>query len=373
VTRTADGVAVNEKATSSTRTPVISEALIAQGYRLFNEVLIGQIEPVEEAGVTVEGARGKVTGKVAKVTVIEAGVSKNKNRWRNELLVDSLMLIEGAKVFYDHKFFDREVQDLVGRLKGVQMEGGKMTAYLHSLEAATWYRSVVKEAPDLLGLSVFVIAKSEEEVDEQGEPTGICNIMEIKEVISVDLVGNPSAGGGVNQVLEGTTPPVQREKELEMTKELKALEDLVDAGKLESTRLQKEIEDLKAELKVAKESNGIMGEELKGAQEELAKHAAKAVIEQALSEAKTAGKDIRPMLEEGIREALEGRSDVTPELCTKVIEKALARAKALVDDYAPKTQENGIAPAPAPLAKKDGLVDVDKVAEAIVFDAVGVI
>lgn len=293
----------------------------------------------------VPGAQVNATGDLAKVQIIQAGVSKNMNLWRTEVLGPSVPKFEGAKVYYDHRDDnERGVRDLVGRLEGVHMEGDKMVGNLRAHKGATFYRDVVTSMPDLIGLSVYVYAYSVPDKDDKT----IEDIQEIAAVRSVDVVDNPAAGGGIVSVLECGSSPPQRDKEDPVEKEkLKEMEEALAKSQADLAVAAKELADSKAEIAKAKAENAALSGEL-------ATLRRRDLVTARLAEARKAQK-IGAELENTIRESVAALTgEVNVAAVDAVVSGWVSKANALAKEIAPEPPaippaiaQPATAPAPA--------------------------
>lgn len=232
-----------------------------------------------------------VTGKKAAVVIIEEGTSLNRVKYRREVLERGVPLFEGAKVFYDHKGSDRSFRDLAGKITGAYYAGQNMVGVLEVIEPDKWLQSVVKNHPELVGLSVYLWCRAK---PGEGEDEGLDVIEEIVEVQSVDLVDAPAAGGRVLHVLENQkkddpaeTPtesasespenPTEQEPALQSDNEHEAAEaapeeepqnpEPVTDDVKENEKMEKQIQELEAQLHAEK----TLGAELKIKAEALTK------------------------------------------------------------------------------------------------------
>lgn len=145
-----------------------------------------------------------LTGRKAAVVIIEEGVSLNRVKYQREVLRRSTSKFEGCKVFYDHRDAERSFRDLAGKLSNIYYDQNRMVAVLEVVEPDKWLQSIVKNHPELVGLSVYLWCTAH---PGEGEDEGLDVIDDIVEVQSVDLVDAPAAGGKVLSVLENTRTP----------------------------------------------------------------------------------------------------------------------------------------------------------------------
>ncbi len=185
----------------------VTEAANAE---LISEIFSGRIEEALEGPNTY------------KVTLIEAGMSKNRNFWSPQILQSSQRLFEGVRAFADHPTKselqerpERSIKDIIGWYEAVRFYptgmGGTMKANLHLLEGplADSIRQAHSQGKgDLIQLSVNISGKR--------VPRSINGIMarevtEIHRVHSVDAVTEASAGGSIDHLVasENTSKEVE--------------------------------------------------------------------------------------------------------------------------------------------------------------------
>jgi len=165
-------------------------------------------------------------GKIWEVVIIEGGLSKNKNFYPPEVLLDSVPKFDGARVYayefsgkhFDHLPFSAKekapqgsyARNLMGWLENVRYgeffkAGEKQTGLLADFHVTDdWCRHTLLAAwnegkPDLLGFSVDIEGITKK-VQVGGEP--IEKVEEITKVNSVDLVSHPAAGGELVRLIE---------------------------------------------------------------------------------------------------------------------------------------------------------------------------
>lgn len=180
----------------------------------------------ESSGVINESLGDE--GNVYKATLLQSGVSKNRNFWSADLLRSSFRMFEGAKAFADHPTRreaadrpERSVRDLIGWYEGVKfvpnVTGGKITANFHVLEGPV--AEIIRQAHargkgDLVQLSVNISGKRRPRMIEG---TMVRDVEELNRVHSVDAVTEASAGGSIDQIAasERTTEEVQHLMDLD--------------------------------------------------------------------------------------------------------------------------------------------------------------
>jgi hypothetical protein len=296
------------------------------------------------------------TGSRVKVAIIHTGVSKNGNHWRAPVLQEAIPLFEGCKVYYDHRdHTQRSVRDLVGIIKNARMEGDTMVGDLRTTRAAGWFRGAVLDVPEALGMSVYVGTRSKPSTELQG----VEDIQKIVYVRSVDVVDNPSAGGGIVTVMEQTAAaalPTEQEtadtdagpstgtgtgapdgdarKEARTVNE-QEIKAAMEAQKAELERLKAENAKMLAEAEAVKQASELREAELRKLQ------SAKLVDEVLVAEkARLAaeGFDLKPVVEADVRRALDAalaEGAVTKELAEQVVRLQVERVKAIAQAYAP--------------------------------------
>lgn len=197
------------------------------------------------------------TGKKWGVLIIQEGMSKNRNRYGRKALAEAAPLYEGAKTYLDHqeetRRFGRSVKDQAGFLKNVQPvllgrdAAGKESATPVFALAATLVVTKPHVRQEMLdayeegnanfyGLSHDAYCESVTCCDEAGRP--FYDVTKIESVASVDLVGNPAAGGRVLRLVASDSVAHSLEKDgLMLTKMIEAIRKSGNAaliGKLEA-------------------------------------------------------------------------------------------------------------------------------------------
>ena len=186
---------------------------------LISETFSGQIEEA------LAGADN-----VYRVTLIEAGMSKNRNYWSPQLLQSHTKLFHGVKAFADHPTLsemkerpERSVKDIIGWYDNPQffqsMNGGKVKATLHLMDGPV--ADIIRQAhaqgkPDLIQLSVNISGRRQ---PKMMNGTMAREVTEIHRVHSVDAVTEASAGGSIDQL-------VASEKTSKEVEELMSLDNI---------------------------------------------------------------------------------------------------------------------------------------------------
>jgi cation transport regulator ChaB len=198
------------------------------------------------------------TGSI-RVTLIQEGLSKNKNMWKKEVLQRAESLFEGALSFDSHSDASRKPSELYGKVVNVKMEEGNLRGdYIYTQKFENEILDLYARgfAASEIGLSIHADAKVK--IEKRGKD--VVTIPE--EVIGgpdngkprVDVVVNPSAGGRLSESVN----EIEEHKEVSPMDE-KVLEVALDVQKsnkeiTEQTRnILEELKKLQAENKAVKE------------------------------------------------------------------------------------------------------------------------
>lgn len=198
--------------------------------------------PVQEATARYGG--GRVTeskgvaddgGRIFRVTIIQPGVSKNGVSYPSHVLEAAAPLYEGAKAFDHHRTLaeleSSTITGLVGSYRNVSSDAGGVHADLHLLPSATHCAEAldaslvaqVQGLPPVVGLSHDVQAVLTT-VESGGRR--IREATSIKQVLSADIVADPSAGGhAVRAVAGGTGAPDSEEETMTLAELLASASD----------------------------------------------------------------------------------------------------------------------------------------------------
>lgn len=168
------------------------------------------MEYISESEGRIEESLGD-SGMVYRVTLLQAGVSKNRNFWSQKLLESTYRMYEGTRAFADHPTRseaaerpERSVRDIIGWYEGARyhssVSGGRITANLHLMEGPV--ADIIKQAhamgkSDLVQLSVNVSGKRQPRIVNG---VMVREVTEIHRVQSVDAVTEASAGGSIDQI-----------------------------------------------------------------------------------------------------------------------------------------------------------------------------
>lgn len=162
------------------------------------------------------------------VVLIRSGVSKNRNQYRREVLEAAALKYDGAHVYMDHSETGgpRSARDLAGFISSVGMQESdgvfELTGTLNVTSGAL--RESLQEAarlgkPDLFGLSHDARAKTS--IVQVAGVGAVRDVLDIEEVLSVDVVSRPAAGGRVVRIAAGEgAVSAASEKEIEMFEKL---------------------------------------------------------------------------------------------------------------------------------------------------------
>lgn len=137
---------------------------------------------------------------VENVILIKAGMSLNRRRYSESVLLAAAPLFEGVKAYNDHGFFQK-VTDITGWYTNVRFEAGALRGTRHFTrnQAGQDVYAVVEDilnkvAPaSLAGLSISAVGKGREAKGPDGEP--YTEVEAITAAHSVDDVTEPAAGG----------------------------------------------------------------------------------------------------------------------------------------------------------------------------------
>jgi phage major head subunit gpT-like protein len=145
------------------------------------------------------------------VTVLEAGVSRNGWSYSPRLLQTATPLFEGARAFADHPGpadrAERSIRDIVGYYHSPRFEPAadgqpaRIKSTLRVLESAHWLWTMIAEAvadgQPFVGLSVDFVGA----VKPGRRGAAVREVEAIRQLLSVDIVTRPSAGGRFERIL----------------------------------------------------------------------------------------------------------------------------------------------------------------------------
>lgn len=281
----------------------------------------------EAEGLIMESV--EPTGSVIDVLLIQAGMSKNRRRYSEAVLRESVPLFEGARAFagkgVDHNPEERGVKSLVGWYTGARwvqdaphptkknQRVSGVAANFHISEAAPWLRSMMADAikrgkPDLVGFSI--VGDGETAVVREARQQYI-DVTKINTIESVDVVVNPAAGGmpmrlvasaeAMPQVDWGT---MNRDEALRFIAEGVVLpEELKRARKdLYEQLLAEAVDALKAQ-----KEYGTVENQTETPTVEVVTEKVGAILTKALVEARLAGVTLPDSAKKRVRETTEGK------------------------------------------------------------------
>jgi hypothetical protein len=155
-----------------------------------------------EALVPLAEGEADPDGKKWEVTLIKAGLSKNRNYYPREVLQKAAPLFEGAKAFnrsdMEHSWdMGKSVENIVGWFSESKFENGRIRATFNILDTAKWLSEMLLEThkagvKNLFGLSI--VAQGEAKL-KRHEGEDVRWVESINQAISVDPVVDPAAGG----------------------------------------------------------------------------------------------------------------------------------------------------------------------------------
>lgn len=281
----------------------------------------------EAEGLIMESV--EPTGSVIDVLLIQAGMSKNRRRYSEAVLRESVPLFEGARAFagkgVDHNPEERGVKSLVGWYTGARwvqdaphptkknQRVSGVAANFHISEAAPWLRSMMADAikrgkPDLVGFSI--VGDGETSVVRESRQQFI-DVTKINTIESVDVVVNPAAGGmPMRLVASAEAMPQVDWVTMNRDEAIRFIaEGVVLPEELKRVRLDL-YEQLLAEavdaLKAQKE-NGTVENQTETPTVEVVTEKVGAILTKALVEARLAGVTLPDSAKKRVRETTEGK------------------------------------------------------------------
>jgi len=160
-----------------------------------------------------------------KISLIEAGQSKNRKLYRPEVLKGALPLFEGLSSYADHptkeelqRGTERSIRDLCGWVTNVDWDEdggllgqGSVVGIYHALASGP-IAEILREAwqrgkPDLVQFSILGEGRQRVERNESG--TLYYNVESIDRLFSLDAVPQGAAGGRVQAMIESTKEEVR--------------------------------------------------------------------------------------------------------------------------------------------------------------------
>ena len=185
----------------------VREAVAADGSVVFREAADGSIE----------------------VTIVKAGRSGNRNYYPDATLREAVPQFEGVRVFAksdaDHiAGKGKDVRNLIGGIYGVRFVEGKATdtgalvgtfRAIDPTDAAVtkMVEAVKRGMQSLLGLSIDAFARTK---PRQVGKERLTEAVKFTKVVSVDLIVEPGAGGGLDRLTEAAADPTTTNEGSEM-------------------------------------------------------------------------------------------------------------------------------------------------------------
>ena len=184
-------------------------------------------------------------GRIFRVRIVAAGVSKNRRRYTEAVLREAAPLYEGARAF-DHHRTEQElatstIAGLVGHYRNTEAQADGIYGDLHLLPSATHAAEALDAAitaqaaglEPMVGISHDVRATFKVGSDQHGR------LQEAEKIVSVDsadIVAKPSAGGKAVRVVAGGETTTEEESDVPTPAEILAAfkeasdEDLAAVG-----------------------------------------------------------------------------------------------------------------------------------------------
>lgn len=203
----------------------------------YQPVTAGDPPPVREAAAIVgdgEGAFREASDGSIEVTIVKAGRSGNRNYYPDATLREAAPQFEGVRVFAksdaDHLAGKgKDVRSLIGGIYGVRFVEGKAADTgslvgtfkpIDPTDAAVtkMVEAVKRGMQSLLGLSIDAFARTK---PRQVGKERLTEAVKFTKVISVDLIVEPGAGGGLDRLTEAAadSPPINEGSEMPLWKQ----------------------------------------------------------------------------------------------------------------------------------------------------------
>lgn len=305
------------------------------GTRTAGSELRGRVVVREEFSASIELDRDSSIDDAAGVVrnvKVNSNKSRNRRRYRDEVLEPATPLYEGVKVFRNH--WDpgiadgrpRQVEAFMGRLKNVRFHPGGHRADLHVAPSRRTWLADVKADPAAFGLSHNAVVEVVE-LEEDGWE-GWEDVVRIVEVLSVDVVTDPATTRGMFESKEQEGEDVSteaakadgREKVVALLEAReKELREQLDGTRKERDEIKAKVSALETAIEGLKKENGELRVKVEAA--ERAERAAK--IEAAIASSGLA-EDVRKSLQEAVK-------DLPADAAVRVVEttkKAVGTAPA---------------------------------------------
>ena len=153
------------------------------------------------------------------IVAIKAGMSKTRYLWTPEVLQQAVSLFNDVPVqaLYDEDWQHGksiESQLIFGGLTNARYEDGAIIAKLAIVDQESWAvaklrNSIRQGIPNLFGFSIVATVMADHKKDKQGE---YLHINQINEVMAVDMVARPAAGGHPIKATQSTQHPPNQDE-----------------------------------------------------------------------------------------------------------------------------------------------------------------
>ena len=199
------------------------------------------------------------------VDIIQQGMNVNGTRFYTEQAVkDIVSLLDGAQCYVNHKEMasafgmERKVQETIGWYTdpGFDQERRVATGTLHLLAEGPNgdITQMFKEAasrgnPNIVGLSIAAYGDMNPATDAQGNPYH--KVTAIEDLVSVDMVTRPGAGGKFNSMMESANTALLQGEEQAMARDVHTNEQIEEGTITRKSKTQSEGQD-----KVTLDENG---------------------------------------------------------------------------------------------------------------------
>lgn len=164
----------------------------------------------------------EATGKTWKLKIISGDTQGSSAFYPASVLeAQSDIVKQGTRIYLDHPSLDeaetrpeRSAKDIIGYFKGgSEYEGTDLYA---EAEFFSDWREWVKERAEAGVIGMSIRGSGQIEESDDGVPT----LTRFDNIMSVDLVTVPGAGGGFEKILEAERNHVEKEETMEFPKEL---------------------------------------------------------------------------------------------------------------------------------------------------------
>lgn len=214
-----DAIEVESKTTLEPVVPLPAPAPVTDG--TVNEASVsvpGRV--LESKGTRADGAR------VFRMQIVEVGTSKNGVLYSSSVLEAAAALYEGAKAFDHHRtpaeLATSTVDGLVGSYRNIESTAAGLEGDFHVLPSAVHIAEALDASleaqaaglPPLVGVSHDVALSWREAVHGDRK---VKEAIAVRQVLSVDVVADPSAGGRVTRTVEGGILDTNLPEEITMT------------------------------------------------------------------------------------------------------------------------------------------------------------